>query len=116
MVENYQDARWPRSAQGVMPLKVIAVLTPFGHNPTISPASSGLDDRIRAVLRPLMPDRERRQARLGRAFAAYPGLLDRFTYDGETSVFLSSLIQTLFAYGDVERDVPAFAVLLKSVK
>ena len=29
-----------------------------------SPASSGLDDRIRAVLRPLMPDRERRQARL----------------------------------------------------
>src|SRR5271166_2906514 len=31
MVENYQDARWPRSAQGVMPLKVIAVLTPFGY-------------------------------------------------------------------------------------
>ena len=30
MVENYQDARWPRSAQGVMPLKVIAVLMPFG--------------------------------------------------------------------------------------
>ena len=31
MVENYQDARWPRSAQGVMPLKVIAVLMPFGQ-------------------------------------------------------------------------------------
>jgi hypothetical protein len=30
LVENYQDARKPRSAQGVMPLKVIAVLTPFG--------------------------------------------------------------------------------------
>ena len=33
MVENYQDARWPRSAQGVMPLKVIAVLMPFGSGP-----------------------------------------------------------------------------------
>src|SRR5271157_1245143 len=30
MVENYQDARGPRSAQGVMPLKVIAALMPFG--------------------------------------------------------------------------------------
>jgi hypothetical protein len=27
--ENYQDARRPRTAQGVMPLKVIAVSTPF---------------------------------------------------------------------------------------
>jgi hypothetical protein len=33
MVENYQDARWPRSAQGVMPLKVIAVLMPFTNVP-----------------------------------------------------------------------------------
>jgi len=81
-----------------------------------SPASSGLDDRIRTVLRPLMPDRERRQARLGRAFAAYPGLLDRFTYDGETSVFLTSLIETLCAYGDVEPGVPALAVLLESLR
>src|SRR5271157_1850238 len=36
MVENYQDARWPRSAQGVMPLKVIAVLMPFRPVPIIT--------------------------------------------------------------------------------
>src|SRR5208283_3068769 len=35
MVENYQDARWPRSAQGVMPLKVIAVLMPFKNVPYV---------------------------------------------------------------------------------
>ena len=29
VVENYHDARGPRSAQGVMPLEVIAVLMPF---------------------------------------------------------------------------------------
>jgi len=38
MVENYQDARWPRSAQGVMPLKVIAVLMPFEIEPLIRSA------------------------------------------------------------------------------
>jgi len=30
LVENYHDARKPRSAQGVMSLEVIAVLMPFG--------------------------------------------------------------------------------------
>src|SRR5271157_1987370 len=33
LVENYHDARKPRSAQGVMSLKVIAVLMPFGTFP-----------------------------------------------------------------------------------
>jgi hypothetical protein len=31
MVENYHDARGPRIAQEVMPLKVIAVLMPFRY-------------------------------------------------------------------------------------
>ena len=47
MVENYQDARWPRSAQGVMPLKVIAVLMPFGLVPFLGlKAVNGQDDVI----------------------------------------------------------------------
>jgi len=81
-----------------------------------TPVSAPIKEEVRAVLRPLMPDRDRRKARLERAFAAYPGLLDRFTYDGETSVFLSSLIETLCAYGDVEPGVPALAVLLESLR
>ena len=81
-----------------------------------SPASSGLDDRIRAVLRPLMATEQSRQARLSRAFHAYPGLFDRVATGGETGVFLSHLIQTLRDYGEVEPGMPALRVLLESVK
>jgi len=81
-----------------------------------SPASSGLDDRIRAVLRPLMPTEQSRQARLTRAFHAYPGLLDRVATGGETGVFLSHLLQTLRDYGEVEPGMPALRALLESVK
>ena len=81
-----------------------------------SPASSGLDDRIRAVLRPLMATEQSRQARLTRAFHAYPGLLDRVATGGETSVFLSHLLQTLRDYGEVEPGMPALRALLESVK
>jgi len=63
-----------------------------------------------------MADVQSRKARLTRAFHAYPGPLDRIAYDGETSVFLSSLIETLCAYGDVEPGVPALAVLLESLR
>ena len=82
----------------------------------MSPAASGLDDQIRAVLRPLMADVPSRKARLGRAFTAYPGPLDRLAYDGETSVFLSHLLQTLRDYGEVEVGKPAVCVLLESIK
>ena len=81
-----------------------------------SPASSGLDDRIRAVLRPLMATEQSRQARLTRAFHAYPGLLDRVATGGETGVFLSHLLQTLRDYGEVEPGRPALRALLESVK
>ena len=81
-----------------------------------SPASSGLDDRIRAVLRPLMATEQSRQARLTRAFHAYPGLLDRVATGGETGVFLSHLLQTLRDYGEVEPGMPALRALLESVK
>ncbi|HLN50756.1 MAG TPA: TIR domain-containing protein [Thermoplasmata archaeon] len=80
------------------------------------PSGGNLDDQIRAVLRPLMPDRDRRQARLDRAFAAYTGLLDRIAIDGETGVFLSLMLRTLRDYGEVEPGLPAVAVLLESVK
>ena len=83
---------------------------------TISPASSGLDDRIRAVLRPLMATEQSRQARLSKAFHAYPGLLDRVATGGETGVFLSLLLQTLRDYGEVEPGMPALRALLESVK
>jgi len=81
-----------------------------------SPASSGLDDRIRAALRPLMATEQSRQARLTRAFHAYPGLLDRVATGGETGVFLSHLLQTLRDYGEVEPGRPALRALLESVK
>ena len=84
-------------------------------DPTISPASSGLDDRIRAVLRPLMATEQSRQARLSRAFL-HPGLLDRVATGGETGVFLSLLLQTLRDYGEVEHGMPALRALLESVK
>ena len=81
-----------------------------------SSASSGLDDRIRAVLRPLMATEQSRQARLTRAFHAYPGLLDRVATGGETGVFLSHLLQTLRDYGEVEPGRPALRALLESAK
>src|SRR5512135_2087069 len=81
-----------------------------------SSASSGPDDRIRAVLRPLMATEQSRLARLTRAFHAYPSLLDRVATGGETSVFLSHLLQTLRDYGEVEPGRPALRALLESVK
>ena len=81
-----------------------------------SPASSGLDDRIRTVLRPLMATEQSRQARLSRAFHAYPGLFDRVATGGETGVFLSHLFQTLRDYGEVEPGRPAVCVLLESIE
>ena len=83
---------------------------------TCAPTFASIEGEIRAVLRPLMPDRDRRQARLTRAFAAYPGLLDRIATDGETGVFLSHLLQTLRDYGDVKPGLPAVAVLLESIR
>jgi hypothetical protein len=74
------------------------------------------DDRIRSVLRPLMASEPGRQARLSRAFHAYPGLLDRIATGGETGVFLSHLLQTLRDYGEVEPGRPAIAVPLESVR
>ncbi len=75
-----------------------------------------LDDQIRDLLRPLMADVQSRKARLGRAFAKYPGPLDRIAYDGETGVFLDHLIGNLDDYGEVEPGLPALAVLLKSIR
>ena len=75
-----------------------------------------LDDQIRDLLRPLMADVQSRKARLGRAFAKYPGPLDRIAYDGETGVFLDHLIGNLYDYGEVEPGLPALAVLLESIR
>ena len=58
------------------------------------------EDEIRAVLRPLMIDRDTRRARLIRAFGAYPGLLDRINIDSAPAVFLELLINTLREYGE----------------
>ena len=74
------------------------------------------EHELRAVLRPLMGDKESRRARLTRAFAGYTGLLDRISLDGETGVFLSNLTNTLRDYGDLEHGVPAMRVLLESIK
>jgi hypothetical protein len=74
------------------------------------------DEEIRDVLRPLMGDRDSRRARLTRAFSKYPGLLGRINLDGDTTVFLDLLIDTLRAYGDVEPGKPSFRVPLESVK
>jgi nucleoside phosphorylase/tetratricopeptide (TPR) repeat protein len=75
-----------------------------------------IDDQLRAVLRPLMTSEHSRQARLSRAFAAYPGLLDRIDTHGETGVFLSHLLQTLRDYGEVAPSRRALAVLLESIR
>lgn len=73
-------------------------------------------DDVRELLRPLMADRNSRQARLARAFAKYPGLLGRINMDENTAVFLDLLIDTMHNYGEVEAGRPAICVLLESVK
>ena len=55
-----------------------------------------LDDQIRDLLRPLMADVQSRKARLGWAFAKFPGVLDRIKYDDETGVFLAHLVGKLY--------------------
>src|SRR4051812_46401677 len=77
---------------------------------------SAIEDEIRAVLRPLMGDRDSRRARLARAFGSYPGLLGRINLDVEPWVFLDLLLQTLRDYGKIERGRPAVCVLLESIK
>lgn len=75
-----------------------------------------IENEIRAVLRPLMADQDSRKARLDRAFAAYPALLDRIDVHGETGVFLTLLLKTFREFGEVERGKHAVCVLLESVK
>ena len=75
-----------------------------------------IDDEIRAVLRPLMGDKDSRRAKLGRAFRNYPEIRDRISVDGDTSVFLELLIDTLRDYGEVEEGKPAMCVLMESIK
>ena len=75
-----------------------------------------IDDQLRDQLRPLMADVHSRKARIGRAFARYPGPLDRIAYDGETGVFLDHLIRSLYDHGEVEPGRPAVAVLLESIR
>jgi hypothetical protein len=87
-----------------------------GEQQIHSPRLKDLEDEIRAILRPLMGDRDSRRARLARIFKRYPGLLDRIGVDGETGVFLDLLIDTLEAFGHVEAGRPAICVLLESVK
>jgi nucleoside phosphorylase len=89
---------------------------PLGNTSAPAPETESLDDQIRSLLRPLMGDRDSRRARLTRAFARYPGLLDRMNLDGETGIFLSLLLQTLRNYGDLEPGEPAVRVLLESVQ
>jgi hypothetical protein len=77
---------------------------------------SSIEEEIRAVLRPLMGDREQRKARLDHAFAEYPALVDRIDVHGETGIFLTLLLKTLREFGEVESDRPAVCVLLESIK
>ena len=75
-----------------------------------------IEDEFRDVLRPLMGDREKRQARLDRAFAGHYGLIDQISVDGDTSTFLSLLFKKLHEYGEIEAGKPAVCVLLESIK
>ncbi len=85
-----------------------------GQSKMVIPNSQA--DDVRELLRPLMADRNSRQARLARAFAKYPGLLGRINMDENTAVFLDLLIDTMHNYGEVEAGRPAICVLLESVK
>jgi len=87
---------------------------PVARTPTRQPGT--IEDEIRAVLRPLMGDLNQRKARLERAFAPHPALLDRIDLHGETGIFLTLLSKTLREYGEVEQGRPAVCVLLESVK
>ena len=76
-----------------------------------------IDVEIRAVLRPLMSDRNSRRARLTLAFGAYPGLFrPEIVLDETTAVFLDLLMHTFRNYGEVEPGLPAVRVLLESIK
>jgi hypothetical protein len=75
-----------------------------------------VEAKIRGILRPLMGSVDGRAARLDRAFARWPGLLDQIKIEGEAGVFLDLLLRTMREYGDVEPGVPAARVLLESVR
>ena len=75
-----------------------------------------IEDEFRDVLRPLMGDRDKRQARLARAFAGHHGLIDQISVDGETSTFLSLLFKKLHECGEIEVGKPAVCVLLESTQ
>jgi TIR domain/Effector-associated domain 8 len=92
---------------------------PVLDSPVAQTATSqfgNIENEIRTVLRPLMSDRNSRQARLTRAFVAFPGLLAQINVDDTPAVFLDLLINTLRDYGEVEAGKPAVCVLLESVK
>jgi len=87
---------------------------PVAWTPTRQPGT--IEDEIRAVLRPLMSDRDSRRVRLTTAFGAYPALLDQINLDETTAMFLDLLINTLRHYGEVEPGLPAVRVLLESIE
>ena len=91
-------------------------VTPLQKCETRTKTLAEIEDEVRALLRPLMGDRDSRRARLARAFAKYPGLLDRIGVDGETAVFLDLLLNTLRGYGEVEEGKPATYALLESIR
>jgi hypothetical protein len=80
------------------------------------PPMPSLEDEIRAVLRPLMSHRDSRRAKLTRAFAAYPRLLDQINVDLTPGDFLDLLIDVLRTYGEAEKGKPAAGVLLESIQ
>jgi hypothetical protein len=82
----------------------------------MSLAVGRIADEFRDVLRPLMGDREKRQARLDWAFAGHHGLIDQISVDGDTSTFLSLLFKKLREYGEIEVGKLAVCVLLESIK
>ena len=113
--------------RGVKPAQIVLVgthpepQTPGGperpaDQETPTPAAGNIEAEIRDMLRPLMGDRDSRRARLTRAFAAYPGLLNRIGVDGDTGVFLDLMLNTLREYGEVEAGKPAVCVLLEVIR
>lgn len=89
---------------------------PAEHRKSRAKPMINIDDEIRAVLRPLMGDRDSRRARITRAFAENTGLLDHINVDLAPAVFLDLLINTLREYGEVEEGSPAVCVLLEAVR